>query len=411
MALVAIVLKSLWSRRAVVMLTVLSIAVSVALLLGVERIRQAAHDGFANTISGADLIVGARTGPLNLLLYAVFHRGDASNNVSWATYRKLADQRSVAWSIPISLGDSHRGFRVMGTNDDFFRFYRYGERRPLAFAAGGPFKDRFDAVLGAAAARKLGYRVGDKLVIAHGVGSVSFEQHSAHPFTVAGVLRPTGGPVDQTVHVSLAGIAAIHGAEEPGAARPQDADAFSPTSLTAFILGLRSRSTVFHAQRVINGYRVEPLTAIVPGVALQELWETVGAAETALIGVSAMVVFAGLLGMTTAVLTSLNERRREMAVMRAVGARAAHVFLMLMIEVLAVAAMGALLGVLILDLALLFAGPLLADRLGIAIAPAAPGRLEAMVVLGVIAAASILGLVPAARAYRNSLADGLVPRL
>src|ERR1700730_11812884 len=121
--------KSLWNRRATALLTISAIAISVALLLGVQKLRTAARESFANTVSGVDLIVGARSGPLNLLLYSIFRIGDATANVGWASYQKIAHHPDVEWTIPISLGDSHRGFRVMGTNTDYFKHYRFGDGR------------------------------------------------------------------------------------------------------------------------------------------------------------------------------------------------------------------------------------------------------------------------------------------
>ena len=117
----SLALKSLWSRRGAVLLTVLTIGLSVTLLLGVERIRAEARQGFASTVSGTDLIVGARAGPVSLLLYSVFHIGDPTNDLSWDTYDEIRKWPEVAWTVPLSLGDSHRGHRVVGTTADFSR--------------------------------------------------------------------------------------------------------------------------------------------------------------------------------------------------------------------------------------------------------------------------------------------------
>jgi putative ABC transport system permease protein len=163
-------LASLANRRAAALLTVLAIALSVALLLGVEKVRRGARDSFAATISGTDLIVGARTGDVQLLLYSVFRIGNATANVTWRSYEEVAARPEVAWVVPLSLGDSHRGFRVLGITPAYFERYRYRRDRPLAFAAGGPFGGLFDAVLGADVAEALGYRLGDPLVVAHGLG-------------------------------------------------------------------------------------------------------------------------------------------------------------------------------------------------------------------------------------------------
>lgn len=205
-----IVLKSAWHRRVGVMLTVFSLAVSMMLLLGVDKIRKEARSSFINTISQTDLIVGARSGPLNLLLYSVFRIGNATNNVSWESYQDITALDEVAWAIPISLGDSHMGFRVMGTNSDYFRYFRYGQDRPLRFQAGKPFSDLYDTVVGAEVADKLGYKVGDQIIVSHGLVATEFGDHTDKPFTVTGILERTGTPVDRTVHVSLEAIEAIH---------------------------------------------------------------------------------------------------------------------------------------------------------------------------------------------------------
>jgi putative ABC transport system permease protein len=419
MRLLPLAARSLWNRRVAALLTVFTIAVSVTLLLGVQKLRTEARNSFASTISGTDLIVGARSGPVNLLLYSVFRVGDATANVSWQSYELVKRHPDVAWTIPISLGDSHRGFRVMGTSSAYFEHYRYGERRSLGFSAGGPFAELHDAVIGAEVARALGYRLDDRITIAHGLGEVSFVEHDDHPFRIVGILERTGTPVDRTVHVSLEAITAIHedwqGAQAAPAigARPGEAAApdLTPASITAFLVGLQSRAAVFQMQRALNDYRGEPLLAIMPGVALQQLWQLVGLADTALLLVAACVVLAGLLGMVTALLTSLNERRREMAILRAVGARPLHVFLLLEFESALLAAAGVLAGFALTWATLALAGPLLERQFGLFMEVGAPTSYDLAIAAAVVAAGVLAGLLPAWRAYRNSLADGLSIRL
>jgi putative ABC transport system permease protein len=413
-------LRSLWNRRVTALLTIASIAVSVALLLGVQKLRTSAREGFANTVSGVDLIVGARSGSLNLLLYSVFRVGDATANVSWASYQKIAHHPDVAWTIPISLGDSHRGFRVMGTNGDYFQHYRFAGGRTLQFSAGVPFHDLYDAVVGADVARTLGYKVGDSITIAHGVGSVSFAEHKDKPFRIAGILAKTGTPVDRTVHVSLEAITAIHidwqsGLQAPERFRVNAEQArthdLTPDSITAFLVGMRSKVMTFTMQRAINDYRQEPLLAILPGVALSQLWDLVGIADTALMIVATFVVLAGLLGMVTAILTSLNERRREMAILRSVGARPHHVFTLMIAEAGLLAAVGCLGGVLLAYLLLIVGRPMLETRFGIFVSLTVLSPYEIAILAAIVVGALLMGLLPAFRAYRNTLSDGLQIRV
>jgi len=417
MALGTLAARSVWNRRVTAGLTVFAIAVSVTLLLGVQKIRTQTRESFASTLSGTDLIVGARGGPVNLLLYSVFRIGDAMTGVSWRSYELVARHPDVAWVIPISLGDSHRGFRVMGTSRAYFEHYRYGERRLLAFRDGGPFDDLHDAVLGADVAESLGYAAGDAITVAHGLGEGSFARHDKHPFQVVGILERTGTPVDRTVHVSIEAITDLHGDWQGGARKsPSAATAqagirgerdLTPDSITAFLVGMRDRTTILQMQRALNEYRGEPLLAIMPGVVLGQLWQMVGVADKALLLVAACVVLAGLIGMLTSLLTSLNERRREMAILRSVGARPAHVFGLLVLESGLLAAASVVLGFLFTWALLAAAAPLLERRFGLFIYAGAPTPLDLAIGAGVLGAGLLAGFVPAWRAYRNSLADGL----
>ncbi len=411
--------KSLWNRRGTAILTLVSLAISVALILGINHLRHQAKQSFTSTISGTDLIVGARSGQANLLLYSVFRIGNATNNISWKSYEAIKQSRDVEWTIPLSLGDSHRGFRVLGTDHNYFDHYRYGDRRALAFSSGGPFKSVYDTVLGAQVARELGYTIGEKIVIAHGLGDVSFSMHDDKPFTVVGILEPTGTPVDRTVHVKLEGIEAIHlgwqhGARMPGrgvSAEEALQRELQPGAITAFLVGLKSRMATFRLQRAINEYRKEALTAILPGVALAELWDVLGMVENMLIVVAFLVLLATLVGMTTTLLSSMKERQRELAILRAVGAHAGYLFALIEIEALLLAAAGVALGILLLSLSLFMLQPWLAAEYGLFIS-ANPLNSEALLITaGVMLLAALLSLIPAIVAYRRALADGLSVRL
>ena len=407
---------SLGARALTVAMTVLAIALSVALFLGVEKIRTGAKASFADTISGTDLIVGARSGSVQLLLYSVFRIGNATNNVTWDSYQDIAARPEVDWIVPISLGDSHRQFRVMGTTTAFFDRYKYRQGRSLAFADGAMMADLFDTVIGADVATALGYDVGDPIVVAHGIAS--FTEHKDQPFRVSGILEKTGTPVDRTVIVSMEAIEAIHvdwqhGAQIPGQSTPADAIRqmnLTPKAVTAALVGVDSPLQTFALQRAINTYPEEPLLAILPGVALQELWAIVGVAETALLGVSAMVVVTALIGMMATIFSSLNERRREMAIFRAMGARPATIMGLLVLEAVLTAAVGAILGMALLYVGLIIAQPMVDTAFGLWLPIEAPSLRELWVLAGVIAAGAIVSMVPALRAYRLSLADGMMVR-
>lgn len=421
MYLLRLALASLGNRRFTAWLTVFAIALSVCLLLAVERVRTEARASFANTISGTDLIVGARSGSVNLLLYSVFRIGNATNNIRWDSYEQFANHRQVKWAIPISLGDSHRGYRVMGTSTAYFEHYRYARTQQLQLSSGRAFADDpFEVVLGAEVAQALNYTLGDELVLAHGVATISLLKHDDKPFTVVGILDRTGTPVDRTLHISLAGMEALHvdwqnGMPARGAAKVSADQAramdLQPKQITAFMLGLNSKIATFSLQREINEFRGEPLLAILPGVALQELWSLMGTAEKALFVVSLFVVLTGLIGMLTAILTSLNERRREMAILRSVGARPWHIASLLIVEAFALALAGVLLGLLLLYLGIAGAQGFVQANYGLYLPLTLPSRYEWTLLGAILSAALMMGCVPAWRAYRQSLADGLSIRL
>lgn len=410
--------KSLINRKATAILTIMTVAISVILLLGVERIRTQAKDSFANTISGTDLIIGGRSGQVNLLLYSVFRIGNATNNIDWKSYQEFANHRAVDWAIPISLGDSHKGFRVMGTNHSYFEHYKFGSKQSLTFSEGLEFNGLFETVLGSDVAKQLGYHVGSEIIIAHGISDVGFSRHDNLPFKVVGILAPTGTPVDKTVHVSLEAIEAIHVGWESGARlgpTPKAQDLknrdFQPKQITAMLVGLKSRIQTFALKRQINTYPKEPLSAIMPGVALHELWGMMSVAEQALMAVSGFVVIAGLLGMLSSLLTSLQERRREMAILRAMGARPRHVFSLLISEASLLTAAGIVTGVAGLYAILAIVQPIIQQHYGIHLTLSLLSPYEWMLLGFVQCAGIVIGFIPAFRAYRQSLSDGMTIRI
>ena len=412
--------KSLWNRKGTALLTIFSISISVTLLLGVENIRNGVRTSFSSAVSGTDIIVGARGGSLQLLLYSIFRIGNSPNNLSWESYNELRNNKRVKWTIPISLGDSHRGFRVVGTNLDYFKFFRYGSKKKLEFLKGKPFSKVFDTVIGSEVAIKFNYKLNEKIIIAHGTGKKSFLNHDDKPFKIVGILKPTGTPVDQSLHVSLEGITAMHVDWESGAP-PMEGESISteevlkldliPEEITSFLIGLKSKIHVFDLQRKVNTYKEEPLSAIMPGVALQELWNILRTAETGLRVITWFVLFAGLLGMVTSLLSGLNERRREMAILRSVGAGPGTISFLLILEATVLTLAGIIFGLFILYLALFVSQPILEAYFGLFIPINPPSNRDIIILGGILLTAMLMGIIPALRAYYQSLADGMTIRL
>lgn len=421
--------KSAWSRRGSLLLLLLSVITSTGLLLGIDLARQSAKASFSNAVAGTDLIVGAQTSPVSLLLYSVFRIGQATRNMPYSEFERLQTDARVKSALPIALGDSYRGYAVVGTQAAYFEEFMYGARQNLELAEGRAFQDYavgmpatvlFEAVLGAEVAKRLKHAVGDQIALSHGMQIQQNEpSHADKPFTVVGVLKPTGTPVDQSVHISLAGMEAIHvdwaaGVPVPGADIPAELVTkfnLQPKSLTAVLIGLNNRAGVFRVQRELENRPDAALSAILPGVALSSLWQTVGVVERVLLFVAALVALVSALGLTSVMLVTLGQRRRELAVLRSTGAGPRTVFGLLCLESALIMWVGVVLGILVLGIASAALGPWVQAQFGLQLVPIHELGSGLMAVLVFAVFGSALGLVPAFQAYRNQLQDGLNPKL
>lgn len=411
MILLKLAWKSLKNRRAASALTVCAIALSVYLLLAVEMVRRTAEDSFTQSVSQVDLIVGARTGPMELILFTVFNIGNATNGVSYKTYEKWKNHPSVEWTIPYSLGDGHRGFRVVGTNLDFFKYYRYRGDGQVEFQQGEAFSDIQTAVVGAEVARILNYQLGQSIVVAHGVTRTEgVIHHDKDAFKISGILKATGTPLDRAVYVSLEAIEHLHEEGDHHDGDHGHHHEHSIDQITSFFLRTKSRIETLQLQRDINTNTSEPLVAVIPGVALAELWNSLSYAEAVLKVISFLVVAVGFVAMLIALMTSLNERRREMAILRSLGARPNHIFILLVLESGLLTLLGMGLGLMALLLTQSLLGNWISNKVGLYIAG---GLLkgEWLYLLFILIWGLFLGCLPAIQALKRSLKDGLSVRL
>ena len=450
-SLLGVAWRSLLYRFSGVVLTVVSVAISVFVLLGVEHVRQEARNGFASTISGVDLIVGARTGEVNLLLLSVFSIGTATANVSWASLEQIEAQKNVAWTVPISLGDSHRGFRVVGTTQEFFTRYKYANRQALTFREGGQFNGLTDVVLGSRVAAELSYGLGESIVLSHGVADVSFTHHDQLPLTVSGILAPSGTPIDNALFVNLSAIEALHADEsnrssEPGkvsgegdshaeleaheeheAHDEHDEHETHATSeheeaghadeehahdhpligaVTAVLVGLDSPIATLQVKRWADNYPDEALLAILPGVALTQLWELVGNVEAVLLVISILVFTASLLGLNAMLLASMRERRGEIEVLRSIGAPSAFIVGLLLLESLLIVTTGVVLAVFGLLLCIAVANDVLVQSFGLVLSAQIFSSSNMVFLFLIYLTTLLITVLPALQAYRVSKSVG-----
>lgn len=490
---------SLRSRVLTTWLTVTSIALSVTLLVGIEHLRAGVRESFAGTISGTDLIVGARGGTLQVLLSTVFGIGSPAGSVSMNTFHRWQAHPAVKWAVPYTLGDSHRGFRVVGTTAEFYERYRYRKTGRVVFVEGRVAQSDNEVVIGSDVAEKLKYTVGSPVVVTHGLVDIGTSNHETHPFLVVGILGRTFTPIDRSVYLTLEGIEAMHVEEPgrivaaaagvgrdssagaarglmgdsmraarggatppvmpgatppvmpgamppvmPGATPPVMPGASAPPAIvqrapsapgvsqvaasavggaagepahdhgddqiSAFFVGTKNRFEALMLQREMNTDFTEPLTAVIPGVALAELFNSIGSAEVGLRVVALFAVAIGLTGMLVALYSSLDARRREMAILRSVGAGPGTIVALLVIESGLLALLGCLIGVGLVYLGLVLGQGPIEQRFGLHLAIRGLQGPEYRYLALILGAGVLVGFVPAWKAYRTSLADGLSPR-
>lgn len=413
--------KSLNNRKFSTTLTVFSLMLSLVLLMMVERVKRAAEDGFTQSISGVDLVVGARSGPLQIILYSIFNIGQATQNVSIESYDAIRQRPEVQWSIPYSLGDGHRGFRIVATNPDFFKFYQFRSNEKIEFSAGDIFKDYFDVVIGADVAKKLGYQVGAKVIVAHGVTTgVAIQEHDDKPFRVVGVMKPTGTALDRALYISLESMEAIHIDWQSGSApnRTQQIkienikpDMVQPKTITSFFLRTKSRMEILKLQRWINEYKEESLLAVIPGVVLSSLWSSLSMLEKVLKTISFLVMAVGLISMLIAIMTSLNERRREMAILRALGASLKHIVGLILVETLLLNLLAILFACAVKIILEVLCGPWLQSNYGLYLQAPVFSFSEILYLVIMLVSSLLISFIPAVRAMRSALKDGLSLKL
>ena len=407
--------KSVQNRKLTSLLCVASIALSVALLLGVERIKNGARDGFTNTISQTDLIVGAKGGPLQLVLYTVFRIGSPTNNIRFSSYTKIKNLPEVDWTIPISLGDAYRGYRVVGTDENFFKHYRYRRNQKIEVLNGKIPIGIFDVVLGYEVAQKFQHKTSDSIILSHGISEKSFMDHSVTPFKVVGILNPTATPIDRSIFITLEGMEAMHIGWDKGV--PGKNSTVIPENLkkenihigqiTSFLLKTKNRIQTLKLQRKIDSFPEDPLMAVIPGLALHQLWKTLSYIENILYLISLCVLAVGLISVIVSLYTSLNERRREIAIFRALGAGAGKVVSLLLVESSLIVLVGTLIGTALLYLCLFMVRPYLESNFSLYLPIQFLSSTELIYLGSILLGGITAGFIPAIKAYRNSLQDGL----
>ena len=412
--LINIALHSLLNRKVTVLLTIISLTVSIVLFLSIDTLRLGAKKSFFGNVKSGDLILGSRSGEIQLLLYSLFQIGSPTNNISWESYKEISKKPEVDWIVPISLGDSHKQFRVMGTTIKYFEKFKYRKDQKLQYKSGTYFKNTFDVVIGSDVAKILNYKLEDDIIIAHGIASQSL--HEEFPFKVKGILKKTGTSVDRLVLVSLEALEAIHKDWKTGSKLPSkikekkikvESQDLTPKEITAAVIKLKSPITIFKVQREINNYELEPLQAIIPGIVLTKLWQIVSITENIMLTISSMVIVSSIIGMTAILYSNLNSRRKEMALLRIVGASPKNIFTLMMLEAFLISLFSILLSIILVQLASFVFYPLLDRQFGIFLEQKLLTIREFYFLILVLLSSLLVSIFPSIQAFKKSINDGI----
>ncbi len=399
MNLILMTWKSLMSRKWTVWLCSISVALTLSLVLTLQTIKSSSEESFTQTISQVDLLVGARGGQLQLLLFSVFNMGNATNNISVDAYQKWKSHKSVQWTIPISLGDSFKGFRVVGTNLDFFKHYRFKKDQQIEIASGQLFGQEAEVVLGSQVVKALNMKLNDSAIITHGVTKGSgVVHHDDEPFKVVGILKATGTVLDRSVFVTLEGMDHLHHHHESDQQK----------SISAFYLRTKNRVETLQLQREINEWKTEPMMAIIPGYALSELWNNLSYFENILQLMVGLVAFFGVVTLILLLVLTLESRRREIAILRSMGASPWLVSMLVLIETLILTIFGSVMGLILSKVILLVLNQSVIDKIGLVLNPKFLSFQDLQFVLVTIFVGSIASLISSYFSYKRALKEGLI---
>ena len=410
--MLSLLLKSMRSRIIPTSLVTISLMASMVLLLSIERIQQGTEEAFNQSISGVDAIIGPRSSSLELVLYTVFHLGRPINNITTKTINDIKLRSDISWLVPIALGDSHRGFRVVATEPNYFEHIRYGSNQPLTFSKGVAFNELSEAVLGSDVAERLNYSVGSEIQITHGSIESIGSKHDDFSFKVTGVMNKTGTPIDQAVFLDLKGYELLHLGWKSGkkvfsledidlSSLPPDA--LNPKTVTAAFVGLKSKLTIFNFSKNIREYPEEAISAVIPGIALSELWSIVGLVDKGFQLLSWIIIAISLIAMVTLIIASLDNRKQEMTIYRANGASPKFLAAMVIYESLVIGLVAIIGAIILVTAVTYFATSQLNLALGISPSFKWISLNEVKVFSIILFAGALSSLIPAVMVFRKNL--------
>lgn len=402
--LVLIVGKSLRQHAFSTAVTAFSIALAGGLLMSVWTIRDQAQKTFTGVTAGFDAVLGARGSKLQLVLNAIFHLEESTGNIQWSDFLEVQKNANVERAVPIAVGDNFRGYRVVGTLPDLFGMdYSIGRRYSVK-PPGRVFDVRArEAIVGSFAAERLGLKRGDRIRPYHGLNyneSSAREQEHEETYLVVGILQPSNTPADRVIWIPLEGLQKMSG---------HDPKTASEVSAALVKLKGGSAGAGFHMDQAYNkqGDRLTfawPLARIIA-----QLFNKIAWFDRVLELVAYLVAVVATGSIVASIYNSMNERRREIAILRALGARRATIFSAVVMESASIAAIGMFVGFLVHAAIISAVAWIIRAQTGVVLDPLSWHPVLFWAPLGMVALSALAGFIPAWKAYRTDVAANLVP--
>lgn len=417
----SLVTRSLRAHRLSTIVTALMVAIGVALLMVLLTVRDSASRAFLRGTGNMHLLVSAQESRLESVLNSVFHSGVPQRVVTWDKFQAVASLPPVDWALATVQGDNYRGYATMGVQPPFFEKFLPDGASPMTLASGTFFRAGeagvFDVVLGSSAAAGTGLKVGDTLTITHGTDEKG-HVHDEFKFTVSGVLSPTGTAHDRVVFVTAESKWIVHADEfRAQAARAAGkSEHEEPTTanltpaekpVTAIYVKMRATPTIAQVATIVRNEL--GLTAAYPASEIRRLLGIVGNADVVLIGIAIIVMLSGALSVMLALYNSMEHRRRQLAVLRVLGASQERLLSLVLSESAAIGLIGAVIGLVVAAIAGQVTAAFLSGALGVPISGAVDPVWAIIVVSGAVLLSALAGLVPAIRAYRTPVISSLRP--
>lgn len=418
-----LVLRSLRARLFSTVTTALTVALAVSLLLILLSMRNAGQEAFRRGSGNMHLLVSRDASPLVAVLNGIFYANPPRNYLEWSKYEEITTNLPIDWAIPNQQGDSFGGFPVMATTVEFFTKFQPTPTEPWVFAEGRAFAETFEVVLGAAVARETGFGVGSELFLTHGRADApdggEAHVHRDYTYTVVGVLAPTGGPHDRAVFSTLESGWIIHAHDRrerelgDGVTTSVDDLIEEDRKITGIYLRVLSRAgrdTSAALQPTFDALRRDPtITVAQPMQQIEQLFVIVGNIDQILLGMAGVVLLSSGIAIMLALYNSMEQRRRQIAVIRVLGCSRERVFGLVVTESAMIGLIGAIGGLIGGHLGAGAVAAIMKARLGIVITPSADLALLLPVVVGAILLAMVAGVIPAIRAYQTPVAKHLRP--